>query len=356
MSMDRFSEAYEAAQQVVKAEKFPTDWDDVITKARELLSGADGPVAAKAVAVTDLRKKIADGAKSTSTADGKKASEQIIEASKDTSAIESKRAAMLKMLKHLYLVGEDASQKLWVYSPPKAYTKWVFEELDGLSESAMKARLDDEGELYTAEHRKVMATAAFQARKVCGKVQAELGIKPGASGVDPKAKTLVQKWFFGDTAPSAEEMDAAITKLRNGFKNIGVACGGGSLIFSDEPTYRAKPGKWQNFGMIKVTEKMMAIYLMKGFLDEAGKPKPAERWLCVETIIHELSHKVIKTDDYAYDFHGLKPGGTKFPAGAGLDNADSWGYFACDLDGILPSSEEAKVYKVPSKVLKVWSK
>lgn len=352
MSMDRFSEAYVAAQTVVKSERFPTDWDDVIVETRALLAGEDGPVAAKARVVTDLRKKIAEGEKASGTAKGKAACEQIIEAAKGTNAIESKRAATLKMLKHLYLVGEDGSQKLWVYSPPKGYTQWVFDELDGLGETAMKAKLEDEAELYSADHRTVMAEAALQARKVCGKVQAALG----ANEVEANTKKLVKKWMFGDDEPSKDEMTAAISKLRDGFKNIGVACCNGSLIFSDEPTYRAKPGKWENFGMIKTTEKMMVLYLMKGFLDQAGKPKAAERWLCVETIIHERSHKIVKTDDYAYDFHGLKPGGTKFPSGAGLDNADSWGYFACELDGILPSSEEAKVYKIPTKVLKVWSK
>jgi hypothetical protein len=354
--MNKFSEAYEAAQKVVKNEKFPADWESVIKEAQSLLAGADGPAAAKATAVDALRKKILDGAAAKTGTKGKAASEQILEASKEPAKIAVKRAATLKMLKHLYLVGEDAGQQLWVYSPPKAYTKWVFEEFDGLSEATMKTRLEDEGELYSVEHRKVMAAAALQARKVCGKVQAELGAKPGKGETGSKAKELVQKWFFGEEAASKEDLEAAITKLRDGFKSIAVACGGGGMIFSDEPTYRALPGKWQNFGMIRPNEKMMTIYLMKGFLDEAGKSQPAERWLCVETIIHELSHKVIKTDDYAYDFHGLKPGGTKFPAGAGLDNADSWGYFACEVDGILPSKEEAKVYKVPSKVLKVWSK
>jgi hypothetical protein len=197
-----------------------------------------------------------------------------------------------------------------------------------------------------------MAQAAQEAKAVCGKVQAKLGAKEGVSSTD---KGMVREWMFGDDEPSKEKMDAAVTRLRNGFRDIAVACGNGLLIFSDEPVYRAKPGKWENFGMIKTTEVMMVLYLMKGFLDEAGKTKKADRWLCVETIIHELSHKVVKTDDYAYDFHGLKPGGTKFASGAGLDNADNWGYYACDVAGILPSSEKARVYKVPSKVIKVWS-
>lgn len=350
--MNKFSEAYEAAQKVVKTDKFPPDWEALVVQARELLAGEDGPSAAKDNVVSSVRTKLLDGAKPSGPSKGKTAAEQLLELAKTSTPSESKRAATIKMLKHLYMIGADGSQKLWVYAPPKAYTKWVFEEIDGLSDNAMKLKLDDEGELYSFDHRKVMAEAALQAKQVCGKVQAELG----GTKLGEKTKQLVQKWFFGDTAPPEADFTNAVNKLRDGFRDIAVACGSGALIFSDEPTYRALPGKWQNFGMIRPSEKMMVIYLMKGFLDEAGKEKPAERWLCVETIVHELSHKVVKTDDYAYDFHGLKPGGDKFASGAGLDNADSWGYFACELNGILPSSEEAKVYKTPSKVLKVWTK
>ncbi len=345
MSMDRFSEAYEAARNAVRGEKFPAGWSTVIDKAKALLAGVDGPDPAKETAVSDLRKKFVDDGRPVGTTGARKASDLIVAASWDngTPTPNPKRAATLKMLKHLYLAGETGSQTLWVYSPPKAYTKWIFDEVDGLAENAMQAKLDDEGELYTADNRKVMAEAAQQAAKACGKVQAELGIKSGASEVDATARKLVQKWFFGDVEASKSDMDSAIVKLRNGFRDIAAACGDGKVIFSDEPTYRAKPGKWENFGMIRPAEKMMVIYMMKGFLDEAGKPKAAERWLCVETIIHELSHKVVKTDDYAYDFHGLKPGGAKFGAGAGLDNADNWGYFACEVNGILPALNEAKV-------------
>lgn len=39
------------------------------------------------------------------------------------------RAAVLKMLTHLYLVNRQGSQSLWVYAPPKAYAKWVLKNL-----------------------------------------------------------------------------------------------------------------------------------------------------------------------------------------------------------------------------------
>lgn len=348
MTMDRFSDAYQAAQKVVKDEKYPPDWCDVITKAKALLAGPDGPDPAKEMALSELRKKLLN--------EGKNASELIVAASREAAVINPRRAATLKMLKHLYLAGKTGDQTLWVYSPPKAYTKWVYDEIEGQSETAMQAKLGDEDELYTTDQRKVMADAVQHAARACGKVQAELGIKPGASEVDAKTVALVRKWFFGDAVPAKNDMDAAVTKLRNGFRDIAVACSNGKLIFSDDPVYRAKPGKWQNFALIKTNEEMMVVYMMKGFLDAAGKPTVAERWLCVETIIHELSHKIIKTDDYVYDFHGLKPGSDKFPAGAGLDNADSWGYFACEVSGILPPADEVSAYRMPTRVLKVWGK
>lgn len=355
MAMNKFCEAFEAAQLSVKNEKFPADWAGVIGKAKLLLAGSDGPDPVQQIALQDLRKKLEDGALPKVGQVGAKASAQITEAARDTNAINTQRAATLKMLKHLYLAGEGGNQTLWVYSPPRSYTQWIFDEIANQPETVILSRLEQEQELYTADHRRVMAEAAQQARAACGKVQAELGVKAGATSIEGRTAELVQKWFFGDTAPDESAMNDAITKLRNGFRDIAAALAQGQVIFSDEPTYRALPGKWQNFGMIRPSEKMMVIYMMKGFLDEAGKPKAADRWLCVETIIHELSHKVVKTGDYAYDFHGLKPGAANFSAGAALHNADNWGYFACELNGILPSSEEAKVYKIPSKVLKAWA-
>lgn len=66
-------------------------------------------------------------------------------------------------------------------------------------------------------------------------------------------------------------------------------------------------------------------------------------WLAAETIIHELSHIDVSTQDHRYDSSGLKPGANAFPMASALDNADSWGYFAIDLAGYLSNADRDKV-------------
>ena len=51
----------------------------------------------------------------------------------------SNRAATLKLLKHIYRVHKFGGQTVWVYSPPKADSGWVFDEIAGES-GTMTAR------------------------------------------------------------------------------------------------------------------------------------------------------------------------------------------------------------------------
>lgn len=60
-------------------------------------------------------------------------------------------------------------------------------------------------------------------------------------------------------------------------------------------------------------------------------------WLYALTVVHELSHKLVKTEDIRYDYDGLKPG-NGFKTEDALNNADSWAYFAGDLVGAIPKN------------------
>jgi hypothetical protein len=66
---------------------------------------------------------------------------------------------------------------------------------------------------------------------------------------------------------------------------------------------------------------------------------------CVETIVHEVSHRVAGTDDFAYDNTGLRPSKTGIRFSHALRNADTWGYFCVDLAGMLAQSDSDKVLK-----------
>lgn len=65
--------------------------------------------------------------------------------------------------------------------------------------------------------------------------------------------------------------------------------------------------------------------------------------MCVQTIIHEASHIALKTKDLRYDKNGLRPC-SAFPGDRALQNADSWGYFAIDVNGYLSNSDLIRIY------------
>jgi hypothetical protein len=59
------------------------------------------------------------------------------------------------------------------------------------------------------------------------------------------------------------------------------------------------------------------------------------RWSHIETRIHELSHKLVDTDDRRYDFDGIKPGAS-ISSASSIENAESRAYLVADLVGALP--------------------
>ena len=56
-------------------------------------------------------------------------------------------------------------------------------------------------------------------------------------------------------------------------------------------------------------------------------------WLCVEAIVRELSRRVAKTDDFAYDNTDLRASKAGLTFSLAIRNADSWGHFRVDLAG-----------------------
>jgi hypothetical protein len=232
------------------------------------------------------------------------------------------------MLKHLYLVRQKGSQDVWVYAPPKAWKAWVFDEIKGTDASTRK-KLQQETEVYSAKDRAVMADALQEAAAWCQKVQLALGT--------PAGEEVVRRWFLGKDG-TAQQLTQAIDTLRDGFKKIDTLCRSGKLVISDEPGDR-HGGGWKDWAFVYNHESMNVLYLQGAFL-KAGNS--GNKTMCALTIIHELSHKLLNTQDHRYDYDGLKPGRDIAVAKA-IDNADSWGYFAADAVGMLSASDRKRV-------------
>jgi hypothetical protein len=244
------------------------------------------------------------------------------------------RAASIKMMNHLYRSLTKGGQDLWVYSEPKSYAGWVFDEIKGNKETVI-SKLTSEEEIFSTKEREWMCSALGIAQKICGDARVKL-----STG---KAESFVKSWFL-DEKCGEKELEEATSRLLAGLNKISVTCGSSNLVFTDYPNWRAERDKYYG-GAIPGGEGggFPIIYLEGAFTRLTGNL--SKMWLCVETIIHEFSHHDVKTQDHRYDNQGLKPSEGTFPYAKAISNADNWGYFALDLAGYLTDSVRLEVLK-----------
>ncbi len=118
-------------------------------------------------------------------------------------------------------------------------------------------------------------------------------------------------------------------------------CNSNTLILSDEPRDRNKGG-WKDWAFVYKSEKMDVLYIQGAFLKSGNSGR---LWMCALTIIHEISHCAVGTDDNRYDSDGIKPSKGTLSHAKALNNADTWGYFSADLAGALSATDRTKVLK-----------
>ena len=182
-----------------------------------------------------------------------------------------------------------------------------------------------------------MCDALHVAKKISMDAMTKLSAKEQAT------KDMVKRWFLDEDSTDAT-LDEAIKKLNEGFKTIAASCGSTSLVFTDYLDWRKERKKYFG-GAVPGGEGggFPIIYLEGAFTRLQGNS--GKLWLCAETIVHELSHHDVSTADHQYDHQGLKPNKSNFPHAKAIANADSWGYFAIDLAGLLSKSDLKKVLK-----------
>lgn len=335
--MQKFSEAYAKARDVLANQSFESAWDKLFKSGpfKELMD-EEGPAASQARVLDHLRNELAKDTKHgkllASMLGGGVADAIMAAATNKTSPGSlAERAAAIKFLKHLYLTRVSGGQQLWCYAGPKAYSEWVFDEVKG-NDSTIKSRLAAENEVYGISDRKAMCDALSLALAWCQKGAAALGTA-GA-----KQKQLIRDWF-ADANTTDAQLEEARTTLAAGLLKIAGVCNSGRLIFSDHAPDRAKGG-WRDWAFVYKSEKMDVVYMQGAALKAAHSA--SKQWMCALTIIHELTHREMATDDHRYDFDGLAPG-PNLPFDKAIDNADSWAYFTLDLVGILSPSDRSKV-------------
>ncbi len=334
--MNVFTDVYSKSVELLKVSCLDDSWKSIETDLKSLLD-ADGPNSAKAKVLDDLRDRLSKAGKGKAVAKIAIA-EEVIKASQSGSPGFQDRAALIKTMQHFHMVQKKGGQSVWVVDPPKAYAAWPFDQLAGKSEPELKTELQAEGDVFGKGNRKMMSDALQLARKWSADVQVKLGT--------PNAKTLekIQRWFHEQGA-SENDVAATAALLGEGFKKIHACCNSSSIIFSDRPHLRTS-GAWDNvYASVNSADVMPVIYIFQVFLNTGkrnalgGIPK---LWLCALTVIHELTHKLVNTEDIRYDDDGLKPGAS-FTTEQARKNADTWAYFAADMVGALTKGTLTKV-------------
>lgn len=329
--MNVFTEVYDKSVEVLAAPFVSGEWKGIAADLKALLESS-GPNAQKAGVLDNFRKQLAETGK-TSASSATAVAAEIVKASVPARMGFQDRAAMIKTVRHFYAVQHKGAQSVWVLDPPKGYSAWPYDLFAGKSEADLKTALADDAEVFGAANRTMMSDASQLARKWAADAQVKLA--------SPNAATLqkVRSWFHLNSSPALDVAKTAAI-LAEGCKQIHAACNSTQLIFSDRPHLRAS-GKWDNaYASVNQGDVMQVIYIFQVFLDVSKRPVQGSiprLWLCALTIIHELSHKLLKTEDFRYDDDGLRPG-TSFTPQQALKNADSWGYFVADLLGAVPGA------------------
>lgn len=328
--MDVFSDVYDKSVDMLKAPQFHADWA-IIEKGLKNLLQAGGPSATSGAVLDELRAHLADAARKAGGAKGKATGAEIVRASQPAKPDFQDRAALIKQMKHFYMVEKKGSQSVWVVDNPRSYPEWSYLMFDGKNAVDLPALLSNDEEVFGRAHRQMMSGALQLARKW----SADTEIKLSSKSTDD----AIRRWFLLSGASDADVGNVRAI-LQTGFRQITAACNSGKVIFSDRPHLRMDSGYDFTFASTNGADDMPVIYIYDYVLKTTKRnlkgPMP-KLWTLALTIVHELSHKLMGTEDKRYDDDGLKPS-VIFPPAFAIINADSWAYFCGDTVGAVPKS------------------
>lgn len=334
MAKSNFSErVYKKAREVLTTQSFDPQWQaflEGVVHANELF-GDGGPSVLAQNGLIKFREELESQARRQNCSVAK-----IMIAAAKAGKPDSKwnlRVAFFCILLHFSRHAKRGAQDVWIYSPPEAFLRWIFEEIQG-SEAKIEAKLQ-KGLGIFSEVEKDLMVQALQIALACSQKTEALLANP-----DERCLAVVARWF-GDAQTGPAELAAIVSKLLTGFKKITNVCNSNNLIFSDNPR-RRKEGFQYNRTYASVSEggeDNLKVMYIEGLFKKAANS--GALWLCAQTIIHEASHLELGTQDIRYDVHGLKPC-DGFRGARAIENADSWGYFCIDLCGYLSQSDLQK--------------
>lgn len=325
----KFTAAYQEIVDGLSSRAFAAegDWSKVVARARKLVD-TDGFNAGEASVVGELRKKLTRAeAAGTGEASGLFAAVSDASSGIGTGALIdadlARRLGALKSLRHTYLLKRFGSHKVWCVDIPNSFTDWPHEALIGERGQAT-AKLNDKDERFADERRKDLGNASQEALAWVHKAML-VATSPKSS----KNAARIARWF-ADDASKDEDMLAVANALNNGLKKIASKLKSGHLIYTDSVSER---GTSENEGVEAFVwgDALDVVYIEKEFFGKRNTLTGLTNWARI--VVHELTHREVKTKDHAYEHQGINP--KKLTAAKAMENADSWAWFCADCAGAL---------------------
>lgn len=342
--MNKFTEAYKKAREVITNQSFASgggvDWEKFLKTDAPVPSilADDGPATVHADVAEKVRKKIKEARTGMLWWRDNEGDVIWSAAANGTGGSHEERAAALKFVRHFYRFEKRGAQDVWIYNPPKKHAKFVFDEIKGTANEC-KRKLAEKKELFSNKDMKHMAAALKTALASSQKAVVKLNTP------DDAVRQIVKDWFCDDHGSDAQ-LTNAMNKLKAGMPKIVSCLNSNKLVFTDYPDWRDKRSEYMG-AAVRGGEGggFPVIYIEGAFLSYAGNS--GQMWTCARTVVHEASHHELSTQDHKYRHQGLKPTGNKLSSATALDNADSWGCFAIDIDGKLSKADKSRFLVTP---------
>jgi hypothetical protein len=363
----KFRSEYDAARAVLALPAtFEPDWQALVAQLA-LLMGQDGFDVAREDALGELRRRVTHGAEATRVDEADGVLGAVAPPAKaegaPLDADAKRRAACLKLLRHVHLLNRCGNRGVWIVSLPEAFTNWPSHQFAGEAGNAARVRqlLASQQEHFDAEQQGYLGAATLQALAWCQKTaivlaNAQRSALTDRNGVRAEARAVVQRWFVEDGAGEAA-LDAAVGTLSRGFKDIVATLNRGHFVITDWVPFRAATNgdesaflRSEAFAFRARGEGLDVVYVESAFFAEIGGNVLRGQANWTRIIVHELSHLVCGTHDVdngqsRYAWCGIGPH-AGYPHGETLRNADNWAFFAADCAGVLAPGQRDTALRV----------
>ena len=271
------------------------------------------------------------------------------------SADARRRAAGLKLLRHVYLQSRAGNRRVWVVSLPKEFTRWPSQQLVDESGSAARVRqlLRSRREHFSMAQRRAIGAATQHGLAWCQRAAMTLALAASRADTDARtaARASVRRWF-AEEGLADTRLDPLVATLQRGFKDIVTMLNRGRFVVTDWVPFRAATSveesdflRTEAFAFRAREEGLDVVYVEGAFFDEiAGNVLRGQaNWTRI--LVHELSHLVCGTLDVyngqsRYAWSGIGPH-AGHPHTDAIRNADNWAFFAADCAGALTPGQRA---------------